>query len=79
MGHRTLFVTVGTTLFDDLINHVCSRQFLFAVKEQCGVEMVVIQYGKGNNVPDPKLFEDVGMELESYRYYDSLERNERRI
>eukprot|EP00815_Leptocylindrus_aporus_P008455 CAMPEP_0116058274 /NCGR_PEP_ID=MMETSP0322-20121206/5105_1 /TAXON_ID=163516 /ORGANISM="Leptocylindrus danicus var. apora, Strain B651" /LENGTH=185 /DNA_ID=CAMNT_0003542437 /DNA_START=107 /DNA_END=664 /DNA_ORIENTATION=+ len=43
---KTVFVTVGTTSFDDLISTISSNKALNFLKE-CEFERIVIQYGKG--------------------------------
>uniref|UniRef100_A0A1I7T2S2 UDP-N-acetylglucosamine transferase subunit ALG13 n=1 Tax=Caenorhabditis tropicalis TaxID=1561998 RepID=A0A1I7T2S2_9PELO len=79
----TCFVTVGTTLFDDLINKVLSEESLENLKK-IGVKKVLLQIGKGNfeqNVID-RVFEGVvadegstsfgGLEIEYYRFKPSI-------
>ena len=51
---KTIFVTVGTTLFDPLIENVTSPTFLNKIT-QYGFDCIVIQYGKGQT---PKLAKD---------------------
>ena len=48
---KTIFVTVGTTLFDPLIQTVSSTAFLSIAVEN-GYERLIIQYGKG---PTPSI------------------------
>lgn len=44
---KTVFITVGTTLFDDLINSVTNPLFLDQISNH-GYNRIVIQYGKGS-------------------------------
>ncbi len=44
---KTIFVTVGTTQFDDLVNVVSSREFLETVQASFGTERVICQFGTG--------------------------------
>jgi Uncharacterized conserved protein len=44
---RSILVTVGTTLFDPLIQVICTRSFLHKIISQ-GYDKIVIQYGKGS-------------------------------
>ena len=43
---KQLFVTVGTTSFDELVAVVQSRPFLTAARDQ-GIDRVVVQHGRG--------------------------------
>jgi len=45
-NYRTVFVTVGTTLFDDLVDTVSNVNFLCSIYE-LGFRRIVIQFGKG--------------------------------
>lgn len=44
---RSILVTVGTTLFDPLIQVICTPSFLHKIISQ-GYDKIVIQYGKGS-------------------------------
>ena len=48
----TLFVTVGTTQFDELIDVIDSDAFATAAAER-GVDRVTVQIGRGTRTPDP--------------------------
>ena len=69
--NRTIFVTVGTTLFEALIDGVTSASALQWMATN-GYERLVIQYGKGRKpkLPDPPV---VGLSIECYDYKPSLE------
>jgi beta-1,4-N-acetylglucosaminyltransferase len=69
--NRTIFVTVGTTLFEALIDGVTSASALQWMAMN-GYERLVIQYGKGRKpkLPDPPV---VGLSIECYDYKPSLE------
>lgn len=47
---KTVFVTVGTTLFDPLIEAICTPSFLHKLISH-GYTHVIIQYGKGSMPP----------------------------
>ena len=44
---RTIFVTVGTTLFDELIENILNEKFLSAACSH-GYSKLIVQYGKGS-------------------------------
>jgi beta-1,4-N-acetylglucosaminyltransferase len=65
---KTVFVTVGTTLFDPLIDAVTTKECL-KVMAELGYKHVKIQYGKGSYKTPEDTF---GMSLEAYKYKPSL-------
>ena len=66
---RTVFVTVGTTQFDHLVTTVLSDEALALLAEQ-GYHRLCIQYGRGT--PPPAVPASAPLEVESYRFKDSL-------
>lgn len=68
---RTIFVTVGTTLFDSLVASATSRDALQWMASN-GYSRLVIQYGKGNEPIIPK---DSPMKnnIETYRFRPTLD------
>ncbi|KAF1752155.1 hypothetical protein GCK72_018709 [Caenorhabditis remanei] len=79
----TCFVTVGTTLFEDLINKVLSEESLRNLKK-IGVKKIRLQIGKGNfeNEVVHRVFKGVtsdegytnveGLEIDYYRFKPSI-------
>ncbi|UYV65591.1 Alg13 [Cordylochernes scorpioides] len=66
----TVFVTVGSTKFDELIKAVCSSNILNLFQKQ-GYEKLLIQSGNGDIEPSlPN--EDYKIKLESYKYKNSI-------
>ena len=66
---RTIFVTVGTTLFDKLISAVSSPQALQWMQAN-GYTRLVIQYGKG---AEPCIPKDAPLpNIETYRFRPTL-------
>ena len=69
---RTIFVTVGTTLFDKLIFAVSSPEFLKWIAEK-GYTRLIIQYGKGS---EPQLPKDPPIQtIECYRFRPTLDQD----
>ncbi|KAM9180773.1 LOW QUALITY PROTEIN: UDP-N-acetylglucosamine transferase subunit ALG13 [Dugong dugon] len=66
---KCLFVTVGTTSFDDLIACVSAQDSLEIIKS-LGYSRLVLQIGRGTVVPEP--FSTESFTLDVYRYKDSL-------
>ncbi|XP_022084596.1 UDP-N-acetylglucosamine transferase subunit ALG13 homolog [Acanthaster planci] len=66
---KTVFVTVGTTSFDALIQVVSSQQ-LCQQFEALGYSKVLLQIGRGVYEPEP--ISKRGFRLEYYRYKDSI-------
>lgn len=69
MGDQTIFVTVGTTLFEALIEAVTTKQALDWMASN-GYTHLVIQYGKGK---PPTLPARQPLKVESYSFKSSLE------
>uniref|UniRef100_A0A2R8PN68 UDP-N-acetylglucosamine transferase subunit ALG13 n=1 Tax=Callithrix jacchus TaxID=9483 RepID=A0A2R8PN68_CALJA len=66
---KCLFVTVGTTSFDDLIACVSAPDSLQKI-ESLGYSRLILQIGRGTVVPEP--FSTESFTLDVYRYKDSL-------
>lgn len=67
MEFKTVFITVGTTCFEELIDEVNTKDTVEALKK-LGCKKLVIQYGRGKT-PDVA-FE--GLEVESYSLKSSI-------
>lgn len=67
---KTLFVTVGSTKFDSLIEALCSEQFEAAALQQ-NICRWIVQYGKS----DPSRLSNVSKQVEiiKFEYSSSLE------
>ena len=63
VGHKRIFVTVGTTSFDELIKTIDSEEFLRAVR-RAGYDSIVAQIGRGTYVPTT---------IDYYRFKPSLD------
>ena len=57
---RNLFITVGTTQFDDLVEVVDTLEFLRLVKHR-GFTGLILQLGRGARVPST--FSEIGQKL----------------
>ncbi|XP_016306489.1 UDP-N-acetylglucosamine transferase subunit ALG13 homolog [Sinocyclocheilus anshuiensis] len=66
---KTVFVTVGTTSFDDLIGAVTSDESVKALIDR-GYTDMVLQVGRGSVVPDPDSCP--GMTLKVFHFKDSI-------
>lgn len=64
---RTVFVTVGTTLFQDLVDEITSQDALDSLR-RLGCTKLVIQYGKGS----PPSVKYSGIDIQSYDFKPSL-------
>jgi spore coat polysaccharide biosynthesis predicted glycosyltransferase SpsG len=76
MSWKSVFVTVGTTEFDDLIALLGTDKFFaYLLRHQC--QRLVIQYGRGREPPltsaMKKNYELNQIELIAYRFKDSLD------
>ncbi|ESP01848.1 hypothetical protein LOTGIDRAFT_205122 [Lottia gigantea] len=69
MSDKKVFVTVGTTQFDELIHHVSSSQTVEVLKK-LGYTELMLQIGNGTepDIPDVKNFD-----IEYYQFKNSLE------
>mmetsp|Transcript_24181 Transcript_24181/g.35829 ORF Transcript_24181/g.35829 Transcript_24181/m.35829 type:complete len:175 (+) Transcript_24181:126-650(+) len=70
-GKKILFVTVGTTRFDFLIEQITRLEALKWMKSS-GYTDLIIQYGKGSK---PTLPEDCPISYQLYDYKDTLEQD----
>ncbi|XP_027691236.1 UDP-N-acetylglucosamine transferase subunit ALG13 homolog isoform X2 [Vombatus ursinus] len=75
MAMKSVFVTVGTTSFDELITCVSSRATLQILK-RLGYRKLVLQIGRGRVVPDS--FASTSFSLIVYRYKNSLKEDIKR-
>ncbi|XP_056625318.1 UDP-N-acetylglucosamine transferase subunit ALG13 homolog [Triplophysa dalaica] len=66
---KTVFVTVGTTSFDDLIVTLTSNECEKALIDR-GYTDMVLQVGRGSVVPDPEICS--GLTLQVFRFKDSI-------
>ncbi|XP_073343246.1 UDP-N-acetylglucosamine transferase subunit ALG13 [Pagrus major] len=66
---KTVFVTVGTTSFDELIESITTSEAVQALKAR-GYERLVLQVGRGSLLPDADSCPHV--RLEAFRYKDSI-------
>uniref|UniRef100_UPI0035902275 UDP-N-acetylglucosamine transferase subunit ALG13-like isoform X2 n=1 Tax=Myxine glutinosa TaxID=7769 RepID=UPI0035902275 len=68
----TVFVTVGTTSFDELIKQVCSESVMQVLHSR-GYSDLVLQVGRGNIEPESVPLHTFGMNVLAYRFKDSLD------
>jgi len=66
---KSIFVTVGTTSFDRLIETVSSKSFV-ELLERLGYRSIVLQIGRG--VYEPESIDRKHFSLKYYRYKDSI-------
>lgn len=66
----SVFVTVGSTSFDELIEKVCSPEILHLLAKE-GFKKIILQVGKGNEV----ITESNDIEIEWFRFKDSITNN----
>nr|XP_057904991.1 UDP-N-acetylglucosamine transferase subunit ALG13 homolog isoform X2 [Doryrhamphus excisus] len=66
---KTVFVTVGTTSFDELIEKITSASAIKALKDR-GYERLVLQVGRGSFLPDSQTCPHVNLEV--FRFKDSI-------
>ncbi|XP_056147703.1 UDP-N-acetylglucosamine transferase subunit ALG13 homolog [Lampris incognitus] len=66
---KTVFVTVGTTSFDELIEIIISSEAVQALKAR-GYERLVLQVGRGCLLPTVESCPD--LEIEAFRFKDSI-------
>ncbi|KAM3911081.1 UDP-N-acetylglucosamine transferase subunit ALG13-like [Leptodactylus fuscus] len=72
---RSVFVTVGTTSFDELISCVSSEQTVRILKER-GYSRLSLQIGRGT--VEPKSYSAARFTLDVFRYKDTLAEDIRR-
>ena len=76
---KTVFVTVGTTEFDQLITRLDRIEFLSCL-HQHGYSKLILQYGRGTHIPNV-ISDESGtfcIDAECYRYKPSLEEDMKR-
>ncbi|KAM8732608.1 UDP-N-acetylglucosamine transferase subunit ALG13 [Acanthopagrus schlegelii] len=66
---KTVFVTVGTTSFDELTERVTTSEAVQALKAR-GYERLVLQVGRGSLLPDADSC--LHIRLEAFRFKDSI-------
>ncbi|XP_029918567.1 UDP-N-acetylglucosamine transferase subunit ALG13 homolog [Myripristis murdjan] len=66
---KTVFVTVGTTSFDELIGSITSSAAVQALKSR-GYDRLVLQVGRGSVLPGPEVCPHIT--LEAFRFKDSI-------
>lgn len=66
---KSVFVTVGTTSFDHLIESVSNKGFVELLKRK-GFQSVVLQIGRG--LYEPEEMDGKDLSLHYYRYKDSI-------
>lgn len=66
---KTVFVTVGTTRFDELIESITSPENIQTLKDR-GYERLVLQVGKGSLLPTADSCPHIT--LEAYRFKSSI-------
>ncbi|KAA0709351.1 UDP-N-acetylglucosamine transferase subunit ALG13 -like protein [Triplophysa tibetana] len=66
---KTVFVTVGTTSFDELIVTLTSNECVKALIDR-GYTDMVLQVGRGSVVPGPEICS--GLTLQVFRFKDSI-------
>lgn len=72
---KTVFVTVGTTSFDELIKSIISQEAVEALKSH-GYEKLVLQVGRGTIIPCPETCPQI--KLETFRFKESIAEDMRR-
>ncbi|KAL8561227.1 hypothetical protein ACOMHN_024483 [Nucella lapillus] len=71
MPEKRLFVTVGTTEFDQLIKSVTSAD-VCQVLRRLGYSRVLLQTGRGQFQPEPTRLSDHSPAVQSYTFKDSI-------
>ncbi|KAM6923608.1 UDP-N-acetylglucosamine transferase subunit ALG13 [Xenentodon cancila] len=66
---KTVFVTVGTTSFDELIERITSTEATQVLRAR-GYERLVVQVGRGSYLPDADSCSH--LTLEAFRFKDSI-------
>lgn len=70
--NKRLFVTVGTTKFDELITTICSDECR-SILAQTGYRQWRIQYGAASKETIDKCRESLDIGITSFDYKDSIE------
>jgi UDP-N-acetylglucosamine transferase subunit ALG13 len=76
MSWNCVFVTVGTTDFNDLIVILGMERFvIYLANHSC--QRLIIQYGRGNELSENVRIncQRYGIKLEAYRFKDSLDKD----
>lgn len=68
-GQKSVFVTVGTTKFDKLIETVCDQDTLICL-QKLGYNRVLLQVGSGHYMPEDGTLH--GLEVSFYRFKPSI-------
>lgn len=68
-GENVVFVTVGTTSFDQLIETASNEKFIELLKRK-GYQSLVLQIGRG--VSEPQSLQRDDFSMQHYRYKDSI-------
>ena len=74
---NSLFVTVGTTMFDELVDKVLSLDFLLLLK-RLGFNRLVLQHGKSRLpdwMKDGRNSVNTGITIEAYDFKPSLQKD----
>ncbi|XP_062917070.1 UDP-N-acetylglucosamine transferase subunit ALG13 homolog [Mobula hypostoma] len=66
---ESVFVTVGTTSFDDLIEEISSEKII-QILQELGYRRLVLQIGRGSIEPKP--YVGTNFTLEIYRFKDTI-------
>lgn len=69
MRFKKIFVTVGTTEFDDLITKVSEQEVFRILKESLGCEQLTLQIGRGKKISFDHFH---GIEVETFDLKDSI-------
>ena len=67
-----VFLTVGTTSFDELVSSIMKRNVLEALHNK-GYESIIIQYGKGKFIPNEGVRH--GMIVSAFDFKDNIQEN----
>ncbi|KAJ2744120.1 N-acetylglucosaminyldiphosphodolichol N-acetylglucosaminyltransferase catalytic subunit alg13 [Coemansia sp. BCRC 34301] len=70
-----VYVTVGSTGFDDLVRAVCTRSFLQSLAAR-RFQRLIVQYGSSEDmfVPPPTESDTFGVDIESFDYTSNTQR-----
>ncbi|XP_026868846.1 UDP-N-acetylglucosamine transferase subunit ALG13 homolog isoform X3 [Electrophorus electricus] len=69
---KTVFVTVGTTSFDDLIASMTSSEVVKVLLDR-GYTDLVLQIGRGSFIPDPQCCP--GLRMEAFSFKETISDN----
>ncbi len=71
---KMVFITVGTTSFDEMIRLVDTDAFLNVLKSR-GYTRLLIQLGRGEYLPSRILQNTFGIQVDYYRYNPEYKRD----